>query len=125
MSRTKDLTNQTFGRWTVLHRVDNAPDGTAQWQCRCSCGTERVVKAKRLLGGSSESCGCLRNDIDSATKVKDLLGRRFGSWEVLRFDGVKGGKAHWLCRCACGATRSVNGANLTRGVSRSCGSCSR
>ena len=55
-----DLTNQTFGRWTVLERAQNTVDGRAQWLCRCSCGTEKIVLGKSLRLGKSQSCGCLR-----------------------------------------------------------------
>ena len=122
MSRTHDLLGRVFGRWTVLRRVDNAGDGSAQWLCRCACGTERVVKGKRLVGGDTISCGCFHNEANSASRIEDIkIGRVFGAWEVVRFDGVKKGKAQWLCRCRCGTTRSVIGSNLRRGLSKSCG----
>lgn len=28
--RMKDMTNQRFGRWLVLHRVDNSSNGSVQ-----------------------------------------------------------------------------------------------
>lgn len=28
--RMKDMTNQRFGRWLVLHRVDNSSNGSAR-----------------------------------------------------------------------------------------------
>jgi hypothetical protein len=48
----------------------------------------------------------------------NLTGRTFTRWTVLR-RGVK--PKHWLCRCACGATREVLSQNLLNGYSRSCG----
>lgn len=44
MSKRIDLTNQTFGEWTVLSYA-----GNSKWHCRCSCGVEnggRVMVGK-------------------------------------------------------------------------------
>lgn len=57
-----DLTGQTFGRWTALSRATNADDGSIRWNCRCSCGTERVVVGHVLRRGESCGCGCLRGN---------------------------------------------------------------
>ena len=46
----------TFSRWTVLARA-KAPDGHAQWLCRCVCGVERGVQARKLREGKSTGCG--------------------------------------------------------------------
>lgn len=53
--RSKDLTGQTFGRWTVLKRAYTY--GCVSWLCRCECGSEKVVAAGNLLSGGSKSCG--------------------------------------------------------------------
>lgn len=56
--KPKDITNQRFGRWTVISRADNL--GTrARWLCRCDCGTERVIRGDCLRRNVSLSCGCL------------------------------------------------------------------
>ena len=124
MSRSPDLTGMRFGRWTVLRRTENASNGSSQWLCNCSCGTERTVQGKRLVNGLTVSCGCFHADITSIIKTSDLVsGQRFGAWEILEFDAIKNGKAYWRCKCQCGVERSVNGSNLRSGRSRSCGKC--
>ena len=61
-SREKlDLTGQHFGRLTVLAPADNVGTYTA-WLCRCQCGRETVVLTRRLRGGHTKSCGCLKAD---------------------------------------------------------------
>lgn len=57
------------------------------------------------------------------TRVKDLTGRQFGRWTVLRFSHAKGRAAYWWCQCGCAARteRPVFGGDLKRGVSTSCG----
>ena len=54
-----DLTNQRFGRWTVLKEVDRADRGRRVWLCRCDCGSVVEVFQGNLRSGHSKSCGCL------------------------------------------------------------------
>lgn len=59
---------------------------------------------------------------DVLNKVKDLLHQRFGSWFVISMDGRgKQRRVLWLCRCDCGKTKIILGANLTAGRTKSCG----
>lgn len=51
----------------------------------------------------------------------NLVGETFGRWTVLERAGSKGKKAAWKCLCSCGTIRVVQGGNLKRGVSKSCG----
>lgn len=57
----------------------------------------------------------------------DLTGRRFGRLLVLRREGSRryddGFKVVplWRCRCDCGMEVLVEGTNLRRGMTRSCG----
>lgn len=70
MSKLIDLTGQRFGRWLVLERAGTyiSPGdicGSAKaslWRCRCDCGNQGIVFSRNLRSGSSQSCGCLRND---------------------------------------------------------------
>jgi hypothetical protein len=62
LNRCIDLTGMTFGRWTVLSRVENDKHGNAQWLCRCVEGNERVVRGSDLRRGNSQNCGCVRRE---------------------------------------------------------------
>lgn len=57
-----DETNKTYGKWTVLSRASNKPDGSARWNCKCECGTEKIIPANTLREGKSFSCGCAMKD---------------------------------------------------------------
>lgn len=54
---------------------------------------------------------------------KDLTGKRFGRWTVLRVGDFNYSlhKRMWLCKCECGTVKEVAGALLVRGESKSCG----
>jgi hypothetical protein len=69
----ENLLGQRFGRYLVLEKVDKPKHlkkmkGT-YWLCRCDCGNERIVIAKNLKAGTSQSCGCL---------AKELLRKEYG-----------------------------------------------
>ena len=55
--------------------------------------------------------------------LKDLTGKRFGSWTVLERDGNVL-PVRWICKCDCGTIRSVSRSSLNNG-STSCGQCKR
>ena len=58
----KDLSGQTFGRLTVLHRVPNKHKGNARFACRCSCGASHEANGNSLKRGMVQSCGCLQRE---------------------------------------------------------------
>lgn len=58
-----DLTNQTFGYWTVIQCAGPRKFGPKQherimWECQCVCGQIRTVSSNDLRRGKSISCGC-------------------------------------------------------------------
>lgn len=66
MPRTHPVSlGQRFGRWTVVGPERRL--GTEGWRarehgrdCRCDCGTVKLVRLCALTSGHSQSCGCLR-----------------------------------------------------------------
>lgn len=59
MPKLIDITGRKVGRWSVLVYQGFDSLKGALWQCRCECGTEKVVDAHSLHRGASQSCGCL------------------------------------------------------------------
>jgi len=57
MQKTADLSGRTFGRLTVLSRSALGAKHAA-WNCRCECGTEKVIRGEHLNRGRIVSCGC-------------------------------------------------------------------
>ena len=60
MSKFQDLTNQKFGRLTVLKRAPNKGKNV-MWECECSCGNPNhsFVSSTNLKTGKVKSCGCI------------------------------------------------------------------
>ena len=57
-------------------------------------------------------------------RLKDLTGKIYGRWTVLRKDFVNKTGTRWICQCACGSQMSLFGVNLQAGISIDCG-CGR
>lgn len=57
----------------------------------------------------------------SRIRIKDWVGRSFGDLRVVAYDGKRGGKHYWRCRCICGGEAVVSQSNLQDGHTRSCG----
>lgn len=53
--------------------------------------------------------------------AKDMTGLTFGRLKVLEVAGSRGGTVRWICHCACGVQKEVEGAKLRRGITTSCG----
>lgn len=60
--KQKDISNKTFGKWTVLYPTTNkTSSGSYYWHCRCCCGTEKDVEIGSLISNKSKSCGCIKS----------------------------------------------------------------
>jgi hypothetical protein len=120
MSKVKDLTDQVFGRLTVLKQAakpETEKRKGAWWLVRCECGNELPVRGATLTIGDRTSCGCFQNP--------NRVGERFGKLVVLskassRKQGSKN-RSYWLCKCDCGNVCEISGHGLTSGDNRSCG----
>lgn len=62
IGRFIDITDQVFGRLTVVAPTDQRDSGSVKWLCRCKCGTETLVSARNLKSGAVQSCGCLQKE---------------------------------------------------------------
>ena len=68
----EDLTNQRFGKLTVLQYAGSNRD-RSQWLCECDCGNQIVVNQMELKKGDTLSCGCLRNSFGESMINKILF----------------------------------------------------
>lgn len=69
MPQFVDLSNQKYGRWTVIKRVGTKAGG-ALWLCKCECGNTGEVRSNILRDGSSKSCGCYNKDVRRAVCIE-------------------------------------------------------
>ena len=124
--KAKDLTNQQFGRLTVMYRDMNKPEGRGvYWMCQCECGNIKSIRTDKLTNNITKSCGCLSKEVRTQIFLIDLTGQQFGKLTVIDRDLTKptgsGKFAYWNCICACGNTTSVRGDHLRDGTTVGCG----
>lgn len=81
-----EIIGKNFGRWTVISSAETreTPSGSkkAYWKCKCSCGTEKEVRAEHLLRLKTKSCGCHKSEKAAQQQTthggRDLL--IYGVW---------------------------------------------
>jgi len=75
MGKFIDLTGKKFGRWLVLSKfcwLEEKDKYRYLYNCKCDCGTERLVSTDSLKRGRSKSCGCLSKEMASRDNGPDL-----------------------------------------------------
>ena len=86
MPKLKDLKGQRFERLTVLERDCLSEKGKVRWICICDCGNHVSVLSRSLLGGMTQSCGCLQRETVKKTMYKH---GRYKSRLYHVWDGMK------------------------------------
>lgn len=89
-----DLTNQIFGKLTVVKRVENNKHNQTMWLCQCECGRESIVQSQNLLSGGTRSCGCvkmshLEQDVFTYFKRHGYIENRDFCYQ-LKYDNLSG-----------------------------------
>lgn len=117
--RYQNLTGKRFGRLTVISIAGRNPMGKITWNCVCDCGGKATATSAQLLARYKKSCGCLGHP-----PLKDWVGKRFGTLEVISYAGKRGGSHYWhcVCHCGCGRELDVSQSALQNGHTKSCGS---
>ena len=115
----RDLTNQRFGKLTVLYFDDYNSTNHPYWYVRCDCGIEFPVREDSLISGRKTHCGCEKGHPGFNL---DLVGRVFDRLTVIKLDHYDiDNRRHWRCLCSCGNMTTVRGIELLSGETRSCG----
>ena len=80
----QDFTGQKFGRLTVLERVlppEHIKDKHyTYWKCQCECGNITVVRRDALLYKSTQSCGCLHDEVSSA-RMREMFTKDYRKYD--------------------------------------------
>jgi hypothetical protein len=61
MTRLVDHTGRRYGRLTA-DSLSGVVEGRTVWNFLCDCGNEVTMAVYRVVGGSTVSCGCFRNE---------------------------------------------------------------
>lgn len=94
-----DLTNQIFGRLTVLGDVGKRTGrGRILWHCLCECGRVTFVRGDHLKNEEIRSCGCL-NEEKNHQRFKDLTNTETENFKVIDRAYSKNQRVYWNCIC--------------------------
>lgn len=125
-----NLTGQVFNSWTVIGSPIKQKNETF-YECRCVCGTVRLVRAHSLAHNKSSGCGCakVKNHHgtaslitnDKGNPVHDLTGQHFKMLTVIQYSHSGKNTSFWICRCECGNEVVASSTTLKRGQKLSCG----
>jgi len=114
----KDLTGMRFGFLTVIRKTEQKKFGVFLWECSCDCGKIAMLPANALTSGNTKSCGCYHDTCG----IIDLVGQRFGRLTVQKITNMrKNNTVVWECLCDCGKIAYIQGSNLRKGSTKSCG----
>lgn len=116
-----DLTNQKFGRLTVLGDVrERTKNGKVLWHCLCECGTVTFVRGDHLKNGKITSCGCL-NEEKKRERYKDLRNTETDNFKVIDRVYSKNQRVYWNCICKfCGNHVELQSNQIARYLSCGC-----
>jgi len=111
-----DLTNQKYGKLTVLNLHKSGDYIHTKWNCVCDCGNTKVVLTTQLRNGRISDCGCVYKNKDK-TRIK-LIGEVFGRLTVIKKSNEQ---SMWICKCDCGNEVTCRSTSLKHGLTKSCG----
>lgn len=82
----RDLSGKQFGRLTVVEHCGSSPDHQALWKCRCACGNYTTVRGHSLTKGTTQSCGCLKDEKSRDRLLKHGYSRTrlYRIWDAMR-----------------------------------------
>jgi len=63
--RFDDFAGRRFGRLVAIERAPNDVKGRTRWKCVCDCGAITTPMAAHLKRGTTQSCGCMKRELDS------------------------------------------------------------
>lgn len=126
-----DLTGQTFGHLYVMEQTE-PPEGSAYgatwWLCRCEkCKGTEILNSSDLTGHRRAQC------TRCTQQTKDLTGKEFGVWKVLRraddaeIPACKTGKKQswWRVQCTLCGKEAVRGRGTLKKLHAQCGCVER
>lgn len=116
-----DLTNQRFGRLTVLGDVGKRTGkGRVLWHCLCECGRVTFVRGDHLKNEEIRSCGCL-NEEKNHQRFKDLTNTETDNFKVIDRAYSKNQRVYWNCICKrCGNHTELQSNQIERYSSCGC-----
>ena len=84
-----DLTNQTFGKLTVLEKDLSQNFKRVHWICKCECGNIKSIAGNHLTSGKIVSCGCYGASKGEKEITKLLIENNINFKQEISFNNLK------------------------------------
>jgi hypothetical protein len=85
MAKFIDLTEQQFGRLTVVSINREHKSYKVFWNCLCSCGNTTIVPTSNLKNGHSSSCGCKTIEVSKTHGHSGkYISKTYKVWQTLK-----------------------------------------
>ncbi len=116
------MIGQVFNSWTILRELERDKYFARRYECRCKCGTIRIIRYQKLKDGKPKRCiKC--NAIEMFDPLREI-GKIYNKLTVVEFIGSPRGNQIYRCKCECGNEKISKGIAIRLGTSRQCKSCS-
>lgn len=77
--RARDRVGEKYGEWEIIEEL-----GNNRVRCRCSCGTERILRKDIIVQGKSKSCGCKSTEMSRQTMLE-----KYGELSIHKVDSPR------------------------------------
>jgi hypothetical protein len=85
MKQKYDISGLISGKLTAIRRSGTNSSGSAIWECQCSCGSKRDVKASYIKTGKVTHCGCEYLDKSNPRKKHGMYGtKEYNAWNAMK-----------------------------------------
>lgn len=84
------MINKKYGRLTVIKKLESLRmnDRTrARYLCKCDCGNDHIAFATYLQTGDTQSCGCLKKELEDKHLREDYDNKRVDGVVMPLFKG--------------------------------------
>lgn len=115
------LEGMQFGEWVVLKQVKVQGSSARHFECKCSCGTIKTLRADMLKQKRSTRCRACR-DKDMYHDPNEFLNKKFGRYLVLK-QALGNHSRSFECQCECGKITIISASILKNNKSKSCQRC--
>jgi len=85
--RFLDVAGKKFGRLTAIKRTTPIGEPKTKWLCKCDCGNEAEVYITYLTLGDTQSCGCLKKELEEKQLREDYDKKRIDGVAMQLFKG--------------------------------------
>lgn len=119
MKKQKVFVGMKHGHLTVLREIERDSKSIRRYECLCDCGKTAVLRSNHFYPSReycSQQCTFL-----SSKRLLDLTGKTINRWTVIEFVEMQGKRSFWKCSCSCGTIKTISGASLLAGQTKSCG----